>query len=46
MELDFSISNEWQGLSDQEKQQHLLISKRVYWMLFLSAESSQKSNMT
>ena len=23
MELDFSISNEWQGLSDQEKQQHL-----------------------
>ena len=23
MELDFSVSNEWQGLSDQEKQQHL-----------------------
>ena len=23
MELDFTISNEWQGLSEQEKQQHL-----------------------
>ena len=23
MELDFSVSNEWQGLSDQEKQQQL-----------------------
>ena len=23
MELDFTVTNEWQGLSDQEKQQRL-----------------------
>lgn len=28
MELDFSISNEWQGLSDQEKQQQLFDNQK------------------
>ena len=28
MELDFTISNEWQGLYNQEKQQHLFDKQR------------------
>ena len=46
MELDFTIVDEWQGFLIRKSSSIFLISKRVYWMLFLSAESSQKSNMT
>ena len=35
MELDFSISNEWQGLSDQEKQQHLFDKQKNVLDTFL-----------
>ena len=35
MELDFSISNEWQGLSDQEKQQHLFDKQKGVLDAFL-----------
>ena len=35
MELDFSISNEWQGLSDQEKQQRLFDKQKGVLDTFL-----------
>ena len=35
MELDFTISNEWQGLSDQEKQQHLFDKQKGVLDAFL-----------
>ena len=35
MELDFSVSNEWQGLSDQEKQQHLFDKQKGVLDTFL-----------
>ena len=35
MELDFSISNEWQGLSDQENQQHLFDKQKNVLDTFL-----------
>lgn len=28
MELDFTVTNEWKGLSDQEKQQRLYSKKK------------------
>ena len=38
MELDFTAVNEWQGLSDQEKQQRLYSKQKMSWTPFLSAE--------
>lgn len=35
MELDFTISNEWQGLSKQEKQQHLFDKQKGVLDTFL-----------
>ena len=35
MELDFTISNEWQGLSDLEKQQHLFDKQKDVLDTFL-----------
>ena len=35
MELDFSVSNEWQGLSDQEKQQRLFDKQKGVLDTFL-----------
>ena len=35
MELDFTISNEWQGLSDQEKQQQLFDKQKGVLDAFL-----------
>ena len=35
MELDFTISNEWQGLSEQEKQQHLFDKQKDVLDTFL-----------
>ncbi len=35
MELDFTISNEWQGLSEQEKQQHLFDKQKGVLDTFL-----------
>ena len=35
MELDFTISNEWQGLSDQEKQQRLFDKQKGVLDTFL-----------
>ena len=35
MELDFTISNEWQGLSDQEKQQQLFDKQKGVLDTFL-----------
>lgn len=37
MELDFAIVDEWQGLSEQEKQQHLFDKQKACWMPSLSA---------
>ena len=36
MELDFTISNEWQGLSEQEKQQHLFDKQKGVLDAFLA----------
>ena len=38
MELDFTVTNEWNGLSDQEKQQRLYSKQKMPWTPFLSAE--------
>ena len=38
MELDFTVTNEWKGLSDQEKQRRLYSKKKMPWTPFLSAE--------
>lgn len=35
MELDFTVSNEWQGLSDQEKQQQLFDKQKGVLDTFL-----------
>lgn len=35
MELDFTTVNEWQGLSDQEKQQHLFDKQKGVLDAFL-----------
>ena len=35
MELDFTVTNEWQGLSDQEKQQHLYSKQKNVLDTFL-----------
>ncbi len=35
MELDFTIVDEWQGLSDQEKQQHLFDKQKCVLDTFL-----------
>lgn len=35
LELDFSVSNEWQGLSDQEKQQRLFDKQKGVLDTFL-----------
>jgi len=35
MELDFTIVDEWQGLSDQEKQQHLFDKQKGVLDAFL-----------
>lgn len=35
MELDFTTSNEWQGLSEQEKQQHLFDKQKGVLDTFL-----------
>ena len=35
MELDFTVTNEWQGLSDQEKQQRLYSKQKNVLDTFL-----------
>ena len=35
MELDFTIADEWQGLSDQEKKQHLFDKQKGVLDAFL-----------
>ncbi len=38
MELDFTVTNEWQGLSDQKNSNVFTVSKKMSWTPFLSAE--------